>query len=115
MKKLSLKLAVVVALAVMTCTTASAANQPVHRSNHRWTVERPEMCSSADARFRFSRRKRGPDVSGHLFAKPHCDILNTVGSLLEALLGSERGARSSLPLPQTSQQQVGAGLSDTAP
>src|SRR5260221_5894397 len=117
MKKLSLKLAVVVALAVMTCTTASAANQRYIVRTTGGLLSVLRLCSSAGCTVQGS--LDGNVGQTYLVTSSQnliANILNTVGSLLEALLGIQSVEPDQvLPLPQTSQQQVGAGLSDTAP
>src|SRR5258708_2815969 len=117
MKILSLKLAVVVALAVMTCTTASAANQRyiVRTTGGLFSVLR--LCSSAGCTVQGS--LDGNVGQTYLVTSSQnliANIVSTVGSLLEAVLGIQSVEPDQvLPLPQTAQQQVGAGLSGTAP
>src|SRR5258707_8314885 len=117
MKKLSLKLAVVVALAVMTCTTASAANQRYIVRTTGGLLSVLRLCSSAGCTVQGS--LDGNVGQTYLVTSSQnliANILNTVGSLLEALLGIQSVEPDQvLPIPQIQLQQVGTGLTDTAP
>src|SRR5260221_11817253 len=117
MKKLSLKLAVVVALAVMTCTSASATNQRYIVRTTGGLLSVLRLCSSAGCTVQGS--LDGNVGQTYLVTSSQnliANILNTVGSLLEALLGIQSVEPDQvLPIPQIQLQQVGTGLTDTAP
>ena len=116
MRKLSLKLAVFVALAVMTCTSASADQRYIVRTTG-GLLSVLKLCASAGCTVQGS--LDGNIGQTYLVTSSQnliANLLNTVGSLLEALLGIQSVEPDQvLPLPQVSQQQVGTGLSDTAP
>src|SRR2546423_6366746 len=117
MRKLSLKLALVVALAVMTCTTASAADQRFIVRTTGGLLSVLRLCSSAGCTVQGS--LDGNVGQTYLVTSPQnlvTNLLNTVGSLLGALLGIQSVEPDQvLPIPQIRLQQVGAGLTDTAP
>src|SRR5256885_14942841 len=117
MRKLSLKLALVVALAVMTCTTASAADQRYIVRTTGGLLSVLRLCSSAGCTVQGS--LDGNVGQTYLVTSSQnliANILNTVGSLLEALLGIQSVEPDQvLPIPQIRLQQVGAGLTDTEP
>src|SRR5216684_1843439 len=117
MKKLSLKLAMVVALAVMTCTSASATDQRFIVRTTGGLLSVLNLCASAGCTVQGS--LDGNIGQTYLVTSSQdliANILNTVGSLLEALLGIQSVEPDQvLPIPQIQLQQVGTGLTDTAP
>ena len=91
MKKLSLKLAVVVALAVMTCTTASATDQRFIVRTTGGLLSVLRLCSSAGCTVQGS--LDGSVGQTYLVTSPQnlvANLLNTVGSLLDATASVSR-------------------------
>jgi len=117
MKKLSLKLAVVAALTVMTCTSVSATNQRYIVRTTGGLLSVLRLCASAGCTVQGS--LDGNVGQTYLVTSSQnlvANLLNTVGNLLQALLGIQSVEPDQvLPLPKISQQQPGTGLSDTAP
>lgn len=117
MKKLTLKLAFVFALAVMSCTTAAATNQRYIVRTTGGLLSVLKLCASAGCTVQGS--LDGNVGQTYLVTSSQnliANLLNTVGSLLQALLGIQSVEPDQvLPIPQTQLQQPGTGLSDTAP
>src|SRR5260221_4358205 len=88
MKKLSLKLAVVVALAVMTCTSASATNQRYIVRTTGGLLSVLRLCSFAGCTVQGSLDGNvGQTYLVTSYQNLIANILRTVCSLLEAILG----------------------------
>jgi subtilisin family serine protease len=117
MKKLTLKLAFVLALAVMTCTSAAATDQRFIVRTNGGLLSVLRLCASAGCTVQAS--LDGDVGQTYLVTSSQnlvANLLNSVGSLLEALLGIQSVEPDQvLPLPKGMQQQPGAGLYDTAP
>lgn len=117
MKKLTLKLAFVFALAVMTCTGASATDQRFIVRTTGGLLSVLHLCASAGCTVQGS--LDGNVGQTYLVTSPQnlvANLLNTVGNLLGALLGIQSVEPDQvLPIPHAQLQQPGTGLSDTAP
>ena len=117
MKKLTLKLAFVFAFAVMSCTSAAATNQRYIVRTTGGLLSVLRLCASAGCTVQGS--LDGNVGQTYLVTSSQnliANLLNTVGSLLQALLGIQSVEPDQvLPIPQVQLQQPGTGLSDSAP
>src|SRR5438552_10320755 len=117
MKKLTLKLAFVFGLAVMTCTSAAATDQRYIVRTNGGLLSVLHLCASAGCTVQGS--LDGNVGQTYLVTSSQnliANILNGLGSLLEALLGIQSVEPDQiLPIPQIQLQQIGTGLTDTAP
>lgn len=117
MRKLTLKFAFVLALAVMTCTSASAAQNRYIVRTTGGLLSVLKFCGAAGCTVQGS--LDGNVGQTYLVTSSQnllANLLNGVVSLLETLLGIQSvEADRSLSLPHIGPQQPGSGLSDTAP
>jgi len=117
MRKLTLKLAIILALAVMTCTSASAAQQRYIVRTTGGLLSVLKFCGAAGCTVQGS--LDGNVGQTYLVTSSQdllVNLLNGITGLLQALLGIQSvEADLVLPLPQVGVQQPGYGLSDTAP
>jgi subtilisin family serine protease len=117
MRKLTLRLAFAFALAVMTCASASAADQRFIVRTNGGLLSVLRFCGAAGCTVQGSLDGNVGQTylvtsSGNLLV----NLLNGLTNFLEALLGIQSvEADRVLPLPQVGLQQPGYGLSDTAP
>jgi subtilisin family serine protease len=116
MKKLTLKLAFVFALAMVTCTNAAADQRYIVRTTG-GLLSILKFCSSAGCKVQGS--LDGNVGQTYLVTSSEnlvANLLNNVSNLLQALLGIQSvEADKVLPLPLVRIQQPGYGLSDTTP
>ncbi len=117
MKKLTLKIVFLIALAVATCTSAAADQQRYIVRTTGGLLSVLRFCSSAGCTVQGS--LDGNVGQTYLVTSSQnllVNLLNGVGSLLQALLGIQSVEPDQvLPLPQVRLQQAPTGLSDTAP
>jgi subtilisin family serine protease len=117
MRKLTLRLAFVFALAVMTCASASATDQRYIVRTNGGLLSVLRFCGAAGCTVQGS--LDGNVGQTYLVTSSEnllVNLLNGLTNLLEAILGIQSvEADRVLPLPQVGLQQPGYGLSDTAP
>lgn len=113
MRKLTLRLAFVFALAVMTCASASAADQRYIVRTNGGLLSVLRFCGAAGCTVQGS---LDGNVGQTYLVTSSGNLLSGLTNFLEALLGIQSvEADLVLPLPQVGLQQPGYGLSDTAP
>ncbi|HWZ98215.1 MAG TPA: S8 family serine peptidase [Candidatus Dormibacteraeota bacterium] len=117
MRKLTLKLTIVLALAAMMCAGAEAAQQRYIVRTTGGLLSVLKFCGAAGCQVQGS--LDGNIGQTYLVTSSQnllANLLNGVTNLLEAILGIQSVESDQvLPLPQVRLQQPGTGLSDTAP